>query len=482
MLAVASLVLSFVAVGAAGARIDERNFSKDKIITRDVAIIGGGASGTYAAVRLREDLNTTIIVIEPQDRLGGHVQTYLVPESNTTVEYGVQSYIPYGGAENFFDRFGVQKIPFAPRRLTAINVDLTTSKSLTAYTPPASAATTESFNKWLQIVEKYEKLVEPGYWDYPLPENIPEDLLTPFGEFAKKNGLEAAVPRIMAISNVGVGGIKSTLTQYVIKAFGAPITRSVAAGSLFGPVGSNSLLYQKAYDLLKEDVLLHSYVQEAERSNSGVRLVVQNKEGKWLIKAKRILFTPPPSLDILKPFDVDKREKEVFKTWTDTWSFIGVAKIPCIPENYSINYFSPAAVPADHTAIRDANFTLRFDSTGPTGLGLFRILFATNYTITEKEAKIGIARKVQDLVTAGTLNYTGECKTEYRAFADHNSVLWKQTREQLKSGFVQKLNALQGHRSTWYTGGLWCSDYSSNVWVFTDTVLPKLLKGLKDSI
>lgn len=40
-----------------------------RTIHRDVAIIGGGASGTYAAIRLKEDYNKTIIIVEKQSRL-----------------------------------------------------------------------------------------------------------------------------------------------------------------------------------------------------------------------------------------------------------------------------------------------------------------------------------------------------------------------------------------------------------------------------
>ena len=38
-------------------------------LTRDVAIVGGGASGAYAAVRLREDFGKSVVVIEKQDHL-----------------------------------------------------------------------------------------------------------------------------------------------------------------------------------------------------------------------------------------------------------------------------------------------------------------------------------------------------------------------------------------------------------------------------
>ena len=41
-----------------------------------VVVIGGGATGTYAAVRLREDYNKTVMVIEKNSILGGHVDTY----------------------------------------------------------------------------------------------------------------------------------------------------------------------------------------------------------------------------------------------------------------------------------------------------------------------------------------------------------------------------------------------------------------------
>lgn len=40
-----------------------------KTIARDVAIIGGGAAGAHAAVRLREDFGKSVVVVEKQNRL-----------------------------------------------------------------------------------------------------------------------------------------------------------------------------------------------------------------------------------------------------------------------------------------------------------------------------------------------------------------------------------------------------------------------------
>ena len=39
------------------------------VISKDVAIIGGGASGSHAAVRLREDFGKSVVVIEKQGHL-----------------------------------------------------------------------------------------------------------------------------------------------------------------------------------------------------------------------------------------------------------------------------------------------------------------------------------------------------------------------------------------------------------------------------
>ena len=49
--------------------INDATFAPTDTITKDVAIIGGGASGTYAAVRLREDYNKSIVLIETENRL-----------------------------------------------------------------------------------------------------------------------------------------------------------------------------------------------------------------------------------------------------------------------------------------------------------------------------------------------------------------------------------------------------------------------------
>ena len=47
----------------------EVDVAPQDMIQKDVVIIGGGASGTYAAVRLREDYNKSVVVVERDDHL-----------------------------------------------------------------------------------------------------------------------------------------------------------------------------------------------------------------------------------------------------------------------------------------------------------------------------------------------------------------------------------------------------------------------------
>ncbi len=63
------------------------------IVNKDVAILGGGASGTYAAVRLREDYGKSVLLIEKEAILveilinmaiGGYGLTMLNREATST--------------------------------------------------------------------------------------------------------------------------------------------------------------------------------------------------------------------------------------------------------------------------------------------------------------------------------------------------------------------------------------------------------------
>lgn len=264
-------------------------------------------------------------------------------------------------------------------------------------------------------------------------------------------------------------------------AFGLPGVEGILQATSFAPKsGSNSELYEKAYQLLKDDILLNSSVVETSRDQSGVLLVVKNSDGTTtLIKAKQLLFTAAPSTSNLAYLDLDEQEFTIFDSATPRSLYVGLVKTSVVPRNISVDFVSSAAVPDNHLDLyKDLSYGLKLESTGPEGSQLFRALLEATYTINADEAKHLIQKRLEALQLAGTFDTgidKGSCDVEFKAFVDHNSIFWRQPPDELKAGFMQKLYALQGHRSTWYTGSLWATDFSSNVWAFTDTVLERLM-------
>ncbi|HEY3254616.1 MAG TPA: FAD-dependent oxidoreductase, partial [Polyangiaceae bacterium] len=82
-------LLSYSAAGFAAAQLSSRTaLAKTRTIERDVCVIGGGSSGTYAAVALK-DAGRSVVVLERKQRLGGHTETYVDPQTNIPTDIGV---------------------------------------------------------------------------------------------------------------------------------------------------------------------------------------------------------------------------------------------------------------------------------------------------------------------------------------------------------------------------------------------------------
>jgi ribulose 1,5-bisphosphate synthetase/thiazole synthase len=62
-------LLALATVSGSFAALDSAFFHLFETIERDVVIIGGGAAGSHAAVRLREDYKKSVVVIEKDDIL-----------------------------------------------------------------------------------------------------------------------------------------------------------------------------------------------------------------------------------------------------------------------------------------------------------------------------------------------------------------------------------------------------------------------------
>ena len=464
------------------------------IVNTDVAILGGGASGTYAAVRLREDYGKSVFLIEMEAVLvgilinmasgqtaddvinqGGHVNTYTDPETGEAFNYGVQSYIDYKGAKAFFERFGIPLQPDVLFSSDTLNVDPNTGKLVTNVTaPPSLNSSIAALQKYYDAIVPWNDIMLPGYWGFPPGDQIPADLLLPFSDFVTKYDLEDMAPILTLVSGQDINTPNPTL--FVVKNFGTPVVEGFLNNTFFDPVPfNNSILYGDAEQLLGDDVVLTSTVVEANRSEDGIILVVENLQtgARTLVSAKRLLVASQPSIDNLAVLGLDEQEEAVFSTWSYGTVYTAVLKTNLIPDDTSVSFVTPT----NSTSVQKP---YSFSITWNGASGYFWIIFFSTEDLSESEAKEAIIAEMKTLYDGGAFPPIGSSApcSEVVAISNHSSVGWGQSVEQLKAGFVQDLYALQGHKDTWYTGGLWCPDYSSNVWAFTDTVLPKLLEGL----
>lgn len=280
-------------------------------------------------------------------------------------------------------------------------------------------------------------------------------------------------PILLIVSGQNINSSDPTL--YVVKNFGTPVVEGFLNNTFFDPLPfNNSLLYGDAAELLGNDVVLTSTVVEATRSNFGISLVVENFQtgARTLVSAKRLLVASQPSIQNLAVFGLDAQEKAVFNTWSYATVYTAVLKTNLIPDSTSVSFITPA----NSTNANPYSFTITWNGAS----GYFWLVFGSSVNLSEDEAKEAIVAQMTTVYDSGQFPPIGSSTpiSEVVAISNHSQVEWGQSVEQLKAGFIHDLYALQGHKDTWYTGGLWCPDYSSNVWAFTDTILPKLLKDI----
>ncbi|KAK1973343.1 amine oxidase [Colletotrichum cereale] len=445
---------------------------KPTIIEKDVLILGGGASGAHAAVRLREDLNKTVVVVEKQDHLGGHVASFTDDETGNPFDFGVNSYTDYQGARDFFARFNVPVAAPSRQPLTTTYVDFNTGK-VTNYSLPASVDATAALKVYLELCEKYESSILPSYENFPdTAAGIPEDLTLKFPDFVEKYKLHAAVPRIYQIAGLGMGTLAAQTTLYVMQAFGAPVTRSfLGTVSSFVPVSRrNQDLYDAIADLLGGDVLYSTTAIRTSRTDEGVEVHVRSAGGKeTLIRAKKLLVSFEPTIANLKDIDIDEEETEVFSNWEWSTVYVGVVSHPSLPKSYSFTNI----VPTNWQSLPGAPFVSRFDYLGDNN---FRVLVTGPADYDNSKAQNLVEESLASLAAAGTIPGLGTEQLRFKAWSDHGAMHLHVSGSKLEAGHITKQYALQGRRSTYYTGAAWSAQFTTVLWEYNNQyVLPRIL-------
>ncbi|KAF2204083.1 putative FAD dependent oxidoreductase [Delitschia confertaspora ATCC 74209] len=432
-------------------QFDESNYAKDFFIERDVAVIGGGASGTYGAINLKS-LQKSVVLVEREGVLGGHTNTWHDIATGVDVDYGVQAFLNIPTVRDYFTLLGVtsKSLSFPPQ--TRSYVDFQTAQLVTGVK--------SNLTGYYQQLSKYPWISTS--WNLPTP--VPEDLLLPFGDFIRKYNLQDAAYGVYFTGQ----GFANILDQLTINVFKFVLDTS-ASGLPIVPATNNSEIYVRAATSLGKDVLLSSTIVAAKRpsndDDSGIYLVVKTPSGFKLIKAKKLLISIPPLLDNMRPFGLDNTETSLFSQWSYTDYYTMLVKNTGLPSGFQFANANSAA-----ETFHIPQLPAPYQITETRIPGLFYVWYGSPNRLTEAQVKSDVTTVIGRL-TNGTEN-----KPEFVEFRSHTPFKLVVSKENILGGFYDRLESLQGHRDTWYTGAAFSVHQVGILWNFTQTVVQQIVK------
>ncbi|EFY85924.1 FAD dependent oxidoreductase, putative [Metarhizium acridum CQMa 102] len=433
------------------------------LLFKDVVIVGGGASGSYAAVRLREDFGKSITLVEKDEILGGHVDSYVDTKTGTPYDFGVEAFIQAGNATGFFDRLGVRRGRRINIPVNTTYIDFKSGKMLD-FAPPPVATQLDALADFLRVVE---------------PSHIPGDLLVPFGDFVSKHGLDNAMPLIYQTTGLGLGNITNAITLFALQAFGASMARSALGlqGAFVPASGRNQDLYDAVATVLGSDVLYASTVVSTLRTKLGVIVTVKHlKSGRLTyIAARALLIAIEPTEDNTGPFSLDPEEKRTLSKFTYTREYTGIIDNTALAANTSYFSLPSNAAPNNYLSYPGPPFTARIDCMGSGHY--FRVTVIGDDKLDDQGAKALVERDFKTLLNAHVLRGSRPEKVHWVAFSTHGPMHARVSVDHVQRGFFQKLYTLQGRRSTWWTGGAWSVNFQSTLWQYDDIIMPMMLQS-----
>ncbi|KAK0108214.1 hypothetical protein ONS95_003034 [Cadophora gregata] len=450
------LMVTLQASASAPVTFEGNEYRVGSTIRRDVCIVGGGSSGTYAAIRL-SDMGKSVVVIEQKGRLGGHTETYTDPMSGLKRDIGVEVWHDLPLVKEYFARLNVSLVR---RPLTSSNTEFFDFETGNIASSNVAANLSAGLAAYGTQCAKYPYL-EKGF-DLPYP--VPSDLLLPWGQFVKKYCLESMVGFHYRFAQ-GMGDTLAQSTLYVMKNFGLDILKNLQLGFLTTELNDNSLLYEHATEALNGNLLLNSKIVKIDRSGQGgIRIVASTKDGLTQLTCKKLIMAIPPKLENLSGWDLAPIERELFVQFTNTGYYTGLLRNTGIPNNVSLVNVSPK------TEYNQMILPGIYSLTETNIPGLVGVTFGSAQALPDHDVKRKILSDVR------RLNYPGKgpSKPEFVVFSRHAPFELTVSTTAIARGFYKSLSDLQGQQNTWYTGAAFHTQDSSLIWEFTEALLQNI--------
>jgi len=434
------------------------------VVRRNVAIIGGGSAGTYAALRLR-DQGKSVVILERSERLGGHAETYRDPGTGAPIDIGVIIFPDIALVRNYFARFGVPLInPPQGGGGSSKFVDFRTGAAVDAFNP-SPAELGAALQTYFQLVTgPFAFLAQSGY---QLPESGPllDQLLLPFGKFAEQHGLKALLPLFFLYAQ-GFGTLLETPAVYILKNLGPEVMAGILTGAfVVVPTGVGSL-YDAATEELASDVLFGASVVKVIRPTRGpVSIITTTASGPKLIQADKVLFTAPPTTANLCVFDLDPEESRIFGRFNPNHYFTAVVETQGLAPDLSL-VNAAAKTPANLAPLPGIY------SVSPSPIpGLTNVKFGSDTALSDRTVRSAIRSSLErvKLPGVGPISVDG-----FATFKSHSPFALMVSPADIRRGFYKSLENLQGRRKTFYAGATFQTHSSASIWAYIEELLPRL--------
>jgi hypothetical protein len=446
-------------------------FSVAAVVEYDVVVVGGGSSGTHAAIRLQQS-GKSVALVEKECRLGGHTNTYKDVVTGNTFEYGTQVLVNTTTVRGLFASLN---IPLAPLKSGGQPKAVDFRNSVVGPSWPIV-----DVNASAAALDKYEALLaqypDDFFRGYHIPEPVPEDLLMPWGDFLRKYDL-GALAYDGFLQFQGLGNILAQPTLYVMKLFNPMQVSARKNKSKVSEANHNmQALWDAAEHKLndgKSTVVKCVDIKSITRDSSCVTLDAHTPSGIQTIRAKKILITIPPKVDLLNQFlDLTTEETDLFSRFNNSYYWNAVVANTGFPQGVSLyNYDSKAAfgipgLPGAYyfnTEISD----------------LYSVQYSSPAEVSDDYFKSDILASVQRIRDALNLP-PANSSTSIKASNNHSPFGLSVSVDEIRNGFYKRFVALQSVKNTFWTGANWASGSSSTIWDFTEVeVLPAILKSLE---
>jgi len=446
---------SAVATGLTAAHAE----AKHGHIERDVCIVGGGAAGTYAALRLR-DMGKSVVIVERTGRLGGHCETYHDPASGAPIDIGVVVFPDNPLVRGYFGRFGVTLVTASFAGVTNQFVDFRSGAAVATFQPTQQDVGIALFT-YLQLLQTRYPFIEQNGFQLPASGPVLEELLMPFGQWAQAFGLNALIPTFYQFEQ-GYGPLLSATTLYVLKNMGLAVVGALLQGSfLTAPFGA-AALYDAATAELAGNVVFNAQIEQVHREK-GVRVKVETPHGSSTISCKKLLFTAPPVLPGFAGFDLDLREFVTFARFRDHHYWTAVVGIAGMPP--AVQLVNAAPETPFNLAPLPGMYMI-----GPSPApGKFNIKYGSDAPLSDARVRESIKRDVERVKAVGPLDFQS-----FGIFKNHSPYSVVASPQQIRAGFYRDLQALQGHNHTYYAGAAFQTHSSAAIWAFLEELLPSL--------